>query len=241
MLHGDVWMFLGYITDEGGARHSTLSMNMRAHGNVAQPVNHLYYNGIILWRHLWKESKALGHIIAHFQTNVNNDHPTDQCVTQVEFTYARATTPPSSSSQANSTHAKWTMKQVELLLRSELMGVGKDAQKPITALVVAAYKEQVVDMKKRFLEPAQKLNLGDKQHEADFVIYDMVTTTTPALVAEPFRLTLRLSRATTFQIVIANRGNFIGHQWNEITGPQALELSRAWNYLDDLGVRATSI
>ncbi|CAJ0545530.1 Ff.00g090030.m01.CDS01 [Fusarium sp. VM40] len=36
---------------EGGARHSTLSMNMRAHSDVGKPANNLYYNNIMLWRH----------------------------------------------------------------------------------------------------------------------------------------------------------------------------------------------
>ncbi|SPJ71089.1 uncharacterized protein FTOL_00817 [Fusarium torulosum] len=61
---------------EGGARHSALSINMRAHGNLTHPVNHLYYNGIMLWRHSWKEGDALEPIIAHFQANsrlVNDD------------------------------------------------------------------------------------------------------------------------------------------------------------------------
>jgi hypothetical protein len=235
---------------EGGARHSTLSMNMRAHGNVGQPVNDLYHNDIMLWRHGWEEGDALDAIIAHFRANVNNNHPKGQCVAQVEFTHARATRPSSSSSKVNSTHAKWVMEQVELLLQSELMGVGNNAQKPITVLVVAAYKEQVIDMKKRFLNLTRKLKLGDEQcariqfktvdnaqgDEADFVFYDMVTTAAPAFVAERFRLTLGLSRATAFQVVITNRGNFVGHERNEITRPRALELSRAWKYFNDLGV-----
>ncbi|KAH7256546.1 hypothetical protein BKA59DRAFT_76231 [Fusarium tricinctum] len=138
---------------EGGARHSTLRMNMLAHRNAGCPVNNLYNNNIMLWRHKWNEAGALDAIIKHFQANVNSDHPMDQCFAQVEFTHARATTP-LSSSKVNSTHAKWIMQQVESLLESKLMGVGKNAQKPNTVLVVAAYKEQVVDLKMRFMDLA---------------------------------------------------------------------------------------
>lgn len=235
---------------EGGAQHSTLSMNMRAHGDVGKPVNNLYYNNLMSWRHRWEESNALDAIIKHFQANVNGEHPKDHCFAQVEFTHARATTPPSSSSKVNLTHAKWIIEQVDLLLKSKLTGVGKNAQKPITILVVAAYKEQVVDLKMRFLDLARELKLDDEQRsrvqfktvdnsqgdEADFVFFDLVTTTTPGFVAERYRLTLGYSRSSGFLVVLNNRGNFVGHERNEITGPRALELSRAWKYLNDFGV-----
>ncbi|CAG7557079.1 unnamed protein product [Fusarium equiseti] len=32
---------------------------MRAHGNVAWPVNNLCYNSMMLWLHNWKEADAL--------------------------------------------------------------------------------------------------------------------------------------------------------------------------------------
>lgn len=126
---------------EGGAQHSTLSMNMHAHGNVAWSVNDLYYNSMMLWRHGWKERDAIRAIIAHYKESADSKYPDDRCISQIEFTHARATSPPSSSSsKVNHTHATWIMRQVELLLRSKLKGVGKNAGKPITALVVAAYK-----------------------------------------------------------------------------------------------------
>ncbi|KAL4725501.1 hypothetical protein ACLX1H_007650 [Fusarium chlamydosporum] len=104
---------------EGNAKHSTLSMNMRAHGSDAFVVNDLFYNG----------------------ENVNKYHPRNQCIAQLEFTRARAT--PRSSSQVNLTHAGWIMEHIESILKSDLKGVGKNAGKPMTVLVVAAYKEQV--------------------------------------------------------------------------------------------------
>ncbi|KAG5663692.1 hypothetical protein KAF25_006277 [Fusarium avenaceum] len=206
---------------EGGAQHLTLPMNMRAHGDVGKPAN------------------------------VNGEHPKDHYFAQVEFTHARATTPPYSSSKVNSTIAKWIMEQVELLLKSKLMGVGKNAQKPITVLVVAAYKEQVVGLKMRFLDLARKLELEDEKRarvqfktvdnaqgdEADFVFYDFITTTTPGFVAERHRLTLGYSRSSRFLAVTNSRGgNFVGHEENETTGSRAFELSRTWKYLNDLGV-----
>ncbi|CAJ0545532.1 Ff.00g090050.m01.CDS01 [Fusarium sp. VM40] len=80
------------------------------------------------------------------------------------------------------------------------MGAGKNAQKPITVLVVAAYKEQVVDLKMRFLDLARELELDDEQRsrvqfkivdnsqggEADFVFIDLVTTTTPWDLSQNF-------------------------------------------------------
>ncbi|KAG8677360.1 hypothetical protein FPOAC2_03487 [Fusarium poae] len=58
----------------------------------------------------------------------------------------------------------------------------------------------------------------------------MVTTTfTPAFVAAEFRNTLGLGRSMAFLVVIANRGNFIGHEKNEITKGCALELSRIYD------------
>ncbi|KAI6769752.1 hypothetical protein HG530_004381 [Fusarium avenaceum] len=146
-------------------------------------------------------------------------------LTQTKSIARCATTPPSSS-KVNSTLAKWIMEQVKLLLKSKLMGVGKNAQKPITVLVVAAYKEQVVDLKMRFLDLARELDLDDEQRsrvrfktvdnsqgdEADFVFIDLVATTTPGFVTERHRLTLGYSRSTEFHVVIARRGSFVGHE-----------------------------
>ncbi|KAF4986717.1 hypothetical protein FGRMN_10714 [Fusarium graminum] len=92
---------------EGGACHSNLLMNLRAYNNVVQSINFLYYNGIMQFKHNWIEINALKAITAHFQANVDTRHPGDQCTAQVEFTHARVTTPPSSTSKDNSTHAKW--------------------------------------------------------------------------------------------------------------------------------------
>ncbi|RGP75377.1 DNA helicase [Fusarium sporotrichioides] len=50
--------------------------------------------------------------------------------------------------------------------------------------------------------------------EADYVTYDMVTTSTPAFVAAEFRNTLGLSRATAFLVILVIRGNFIGLEVN---------------------------
>jgi hypothetical protein len=135
------------------------------------------------------------------------------------------------------------------------MGVRKNAKKPIAALVVAAYKEQIVGLKKWFLHLAQKLQLGDEQcariqfntidnmqgDAVEFVIYDMITTTAPAFVAERSWLTLGFSCATVFQVAVANCGNFIGYERNAIIGPRALELSRAWKYLNNLKVTVSHL
>ncbi|KAI6769751.1 hypothetical protein HG530_004380 [Fusarium avenaceum] len=50
---------------EGGARHSTLSMNMRAHGDVGKPANNLCYNNIMLWRHKYG-TEARGCVTRYF-------------------------------------------------------------------------------------------------------------------------------------------------------------------------------
>jgi hypothetical protein len=231
---------------EGGAKHSSLSMNMRAHGNVARPASHLFYNDIMSTKHKWEsDNVALHSMIGWFTQNVNENHPEAQCVAQVEFSHARVTQ--RSSSKVNVTHAEWVIRQVASLLESDLRGVGKNSGKPMTVLVVATYKEQVVELKQRFLKLANvsaahsdrfKFKTVDNAQgdEADFVIYDMVTTSTPAFVAAEFRSTLGLSRARAFVIILANRGNFIGHEVNKITQARALELSRVYDFVASLGV-----
>jgi len=75
--------------------------------------------------------------------------------------------------------------------------------------------------------------------EADFVIYDVVTTSTPAFVGAEFRNTLGLSWSRAFLVVISNRGNFIGHEVNEITKARALELLHIYNHIARLNVKLT--
>jgi hypothetical protein len=233
---------------EGGAKHSTLSMNMRAHGNVAKLVNHLFYNDIMAMKHAWNEIDALDSIITWYKNNVNDSHPSDQCIGQLEFTHARATS--RASSKVNLTHATWIIGHVLSIARSNLQGAGKNSGRPITVLVVSAYKQQVVELKQRFLRKAKEMELiaaashrikfktvdNAQGDEADYVIYDMVTTSTPAFVAAEFRNTLGLSRATAFQVILANRGNFIGHEVNTVTQARALELSRIYDSVAKLGV-----
>lgn len=136
---------------EGNAKHSTLSMNMRAHGSAAFVVNDLFYNGGMEMNNKWEEAQALNTMITWFTENVNKYHPRNQCIAQLEFTRARAT--PRSSSQVNLTHAGWIMEHIESILKSDLKGVGKNAGKPMTVLVVAAYKEQVVELNLRQTRP----------------------------------------------------------------------------------------
>ncbi|KAI1053698.1 hypothetical protein LB507_007280 [Fusarium sp. FIESC RH6] len=233
---------------ESGAQHSALRKNMRAHGNVAGPVNSLFYNGIMAFHHEWKEMEALFKIITWYQDNVNPQHPKGECFAQIEFTHARATM--RSSSKVNITHAGWILEQIEGILKSDLQGVGKNSSKPLTVLVIAAYKEQVLEVKQRFLQLAKTMKLsGDdisrikvkavdnaQGEEADFVIYDMVTTSTPAFDAAEFRNTLGLSRSRAFLVVISNRGNFIGHEVNWTIKECARELSRIYDHIARLNV-----
>ncbi|QPC77701.1 hypothetical protein HYE68_008453 [Fusarium pseudograminearum] len=227
---------------EGGAKHSTLNTNMRAHGNVADAVNNLFYNGIMQTTHGWTDMTSLKAIIAWFTENVNKEHPLDQCFAQVEFTHARVTQ--RSSSKVNVTHAKWIIQQALSLVQSGLTGVGKNSGKPLTVLVVAAYKQQVCELRQILLDKTRELNLNAvdvnrirlrtidnaQGDEADFVFYDMVTTSTPAFVAADFRCTLGLSRSTAFLVVLANRGNFIGHEKNETTQGRAQDLARVYEF-----------
>ncbi|GKU04229.1 hypothetical protein FLAG1_07334 [Fusarium langsethiae] len=72
--------------------------------------------------------------------------------------------------------------------------------------------------------------------EADYVTYDMVTTSTPAFVAAEFRNTLGLSRATAFLVILANLGNLIELEVSTAIQARALELSRIYDYVTKLGV-----
>ncbi|KAJ4131000.1 hypothetical protein NW768_006540 [Fusarium equiseti] len=65
----------------------------------------------------------------------------------------------SSTSKVNYTHVAWIIKQVELFLRADLKGVSKNARNPI--LAVAACREQVVELKKRFICAAEKHTTSD--------------------------------------------------------------------------------
>lgn len=62
---------------EGGAQHSTLRMNIRAHGDVGCPVNSLYYNKQICGEHIW----SLGQewfLNDHTLSNVTANHHCQQ-------------------------------------------------------------------------------------------------------------------------------------------------------------------
>ncbi|KAM0303053.1 hypothetical protein ACHAPM_003843 [Fusarium culmorum] len=59
---------------------------------------------------------------------------------------------------------------------------------------------------------------------------------TPAFVAADFRCTLSLSRSTAFLVVLANRGNFIGHEKNEITQGRVQDLARVYKFFAQRGV-----
>lgn len=100
----------------------------------------------------------------------------------------------------------------------------------VTVLVMAAYKEQVIELRQRYLKLAEKLKLdadttsrvkfktvdnalGD---EADFVLYDMCMASAPAFLSASFRNNLALTRGKGFIVVIENRGNFVGHEVNKI-------------------------
>ncbi|KAL4725502.1 hypothetical protein ACLX1H_007651 [Fusarium chlamydosporum] len=91
---------------------------------------------------------------------------------------------------------------------------------------MAAYKEQVIELRQRYLKLAEKLKLdadttsrvkfktvdnalGD---EADFVLYDMCMASAPAFLSASFRNNLALTRGKGFIVVIENRGNFVGHE-----------------------------
>ena len=220
----------------GGAVKSYLRISHRLLGNLIMLPNRTSYTSMI--RRPPRPPVGLSDSLAPFQqilAGMNPTQPKNDFRLLVEF--PGSTTDKVGTSTLNHTHVSWVITQVSHILgRENLHGVGSNSGNPVTVLVVAMYKAQVL----QYLDAAHRRGLDMRRlkiktldsaqgDEADIVIGDFVGVHGPGFTAEPFRTALITTRARALNVTILNRGMFVGFE-SRGTVTRARHLARVYKF-----------
>ncbi|KAM0554196.1 hypothetical protein ACHAPJ_006997 [Fusarium lateritium] len=144
---------------------------------------------------------------------------------------------------------------VHKLLSANLVGVGKNAGKPVDFLCAILYKSQATLLKLdlEMLVDEGILSAADRRRikvytldeaqgdECDIVLVDFVLTGNPGFIAAESRIALTLNRVRVITILFLKRGTFSGWEMKNTVQKHALQFYIIHNFDEKHGLDPQSV